>query len=72
VPASNRSARELTQEQALDAAAALAIGAGAGAEELVRAIFADFGAVIPKLAETVNRHSRPFESEGWTPFIPRM
>jgi hypothetical protein len=72
VPASNRSARELTQEQALDAAAALAIGPGAGAEELVRAIFADFGAVIPKLAETVNRHSRPFESERWTPFIPRM
>jgi hypothetical protein len=71
VPAGGRSARALTQEQALDAAAALAIGPGARAEALVRAIFEDFGAVIPKLAETVNRQSRPFASERWTPFSPR-
>ena len=71
VPAGGRRARALTQEQALDAAAALAIGPGARAEALVRAIFEDFGAVIPKLAETVNRQSQPFASERWTPFSPR-
>jgi hypothetical protein len=71
VPAGGRRARALTQEQALDAAAALAIGPGAPAEALVRAIFEDFGVVLPKLAETVNRRSRPFDSERWTPFSPR-
>jgi hypothetical protein len=68
VPADGRSARALTQEQALDAAAALALGPGAGAEGLVRAIFEDFAALIPGLVETVNREGLPFASERWTPF----
>ena len=68
VPAAGRSARELTQEQALDAAAALALGPGAKAESLVRGIFEDPAALAPRLAETVNRESQPFASGRWTPF----
>ncbi len=68
VPADGRSARALTQEQALDSAAALALGPGAGAGDLVRAIFEDFPGLIPSLVETVNREGLPFASERWTPF----
>jgi hypothetical protein len=68
VPAEGRSARALTQEQALDVAAALALGPGAGAEALVRAIFEDFAGLIPSLVDTVNREGLPFASERWTPF----
>jgi hypothetical protein len=35
---------------------------------LVRAIFEDPGELGPRLVETVNRESRPFDSERWTPF----
>jgi hypothetical protein len=69
VPASGRTARALTQEQALDAAAALAIGPEANAEVLVRAIFEDFAGLIPSLVETVNREGLPFASGRWTPFV---
>jgi hypothetical protein len=68
VPAAGRTEPELTQEQALDAAAALALGPGAEAETLVRAIFEDMGALMPRIAATVNRASLPFASERWTPF----
>jgi hypothetical protein len=68
VPADDRTARALTQEQALDAAAALAIGPGADAEALVRAIFEDLAGFAPRLVETVNREGLPFASERWTPF----
>lgn len=70
VPANGRRAPALSQERALDAAAALAIGPGARAEALVRAVLEDFGALLPKLVETVNRESQPFGSERWTPFSP--
>jgi hypothetical protein len=68
VPADGRTARALTQEQALDAAAALAIGPGADAEALVRAIFEDLAGFAPRLVETVNREGLAFASERWTPF----
>jgi hypothetical protein len=68
VPAEGRKARALTQEQALDAAAVLALGPEANAEALVRAIFADFPGLIPSLIETVNPEGLPFVSERWTPF----
>ena len=71
VPADGRSARALTQEQALDAAAALAIGPEATAETLVRAIFEDFAGLVPSLVGTVNRESLAFASESWAPFGPR-
>jgi hypothetical protein len=68
IPASGRGARELTQEQALDAAAELAFGAGATAETLVRALFEDLEATLPKLVATVNPKSQPFSAESWAPF----
>jgi hypothetical protein len=68
VPADGRSARALTQEQVLDAVAALAIGPEASAEALVRAIFEDFAGLVPRLVETVNSKGVPFASERWTPF----
>jgi hypothetical protein len=68
VPAEGRTAPALTQEQALEAAAALAIGPGARAGDLVRAVYEDYAALVPRLAETVNRESMPFASERWTPF----
>jgi hypothetical protein len=70
VPASGRTADALTQEQLLDAAAALAIGPGATAETLVRAIFEDMGQIGPRIAATVWRASLPFASERWTTFSP--
>jgi hypothetical protein len=68
VPAAGRTAPALTQEQVLDAAAALALGPGATAETLVRAILEDFGAIAPTLAATVHKASLPFASERWTVF----
>jgi hypothetical protein len=68
IEADGRAAESLTQEQLLDAAAALAFGPEAKAETLVRAIFEDMGATAPKFAETINRASLPFASDRWTPF----
>ncbi len=68
VPAGGRTAASLTQEQLLDAVAALALGPEASAETLVRAIFEDTAGVLPKIAATVHRESRAFSSERWAPF----
>jgi hypothetical protein len=70
IPADGRTAPALTQEQLLDAAAAMAIGPGADAEALVRAIYEDLGGILPRIAATVRRAALPFESEQWTPFNP--
>jgi hypothetical protein len=70
VPASGRTAEALTQEQLLDAAAALAIGPEAGAESLVRAIFEETSEIAARIASTVRAASLPFASERWTPFSP--
>jgi hypothetical protein len=70
VPASGRTAEALTQEQLLDAAAELAVGPGANAEALVRAIFEEMSGISPKIAATVHKASLPFASESWTPFNP--
>jgi hypothetical protein len=68
VPAQRRAALALTQEQALDRAAALALGDGASAETLVRAVFDDFAALIARVAPVLHRTAVPFASERWTPF----
>jgi hypothetical protein len=70
IPADGRAAPALTQEELLDAAAAMALGAGADAEALVRAIYEDLGGILPRVAATVRPASQPFESERWTPFVP--
>jgi len=68
VPAESRTATVLTQEQALDHAAALAFGDGAGAKTLVHAIFQDFAGLTAQLVPTLHRAAQPFASERWTPF----
>lgn len=70
IPASGRTAKAFTQEQLLDAAAELAIGPGASAEMLVRAILEDPARTASKVAATVNKASQPFVSKDWTPFSP--
>jgi hypothetical protein len=68
IPASSRTAPERTEEQLLDAAANLALGPGASAASLVRAIFEDPAATVARIAATVHRAALPFASERWTPF----
>ncbi len=68
VPASARRAPELTQEQALDAAAKLAFGSKATAETLVRALFEELDATLPKLVAGVHPESMAFSSGRWIPF----
>jgi hypothetical protein len=68
VPARSRTAIALTQEELLDAAATLAIGPGANAETLIRALFEDRQATVLRIAETVWRESQRFGSERWSPF----
>lgn len=70
IPARGRSAEALTQEQLLDAAAALAIGPEAKAETLVRAIFEELAEISPRIVATVRKASVPFASERWTQFSP--
>lgn len=71
VPARGRTAAALTQEQALAAVAASALGPEASAEQLVRAIYEDFAGLAPTLAERLGGSSLPFASERWTPYAPR-
>jgi hypothetical protein len=68
IPAGNRTAVALSQEQLLDAAAALAIGPEANAEALVRAIFEDMGRLVPEIVAKLHPESLSFASERWTRF----
>jgi hypothetical protein len=66
VPARGRTALALTQEELLGVAAALALGPGSSAEDLVRACCEDMGGVVGRLAATVWRQARAFEAAEWT------
>jgi hypothetical protein len=68
VPAVRRTADALSQRQALDAAARLALGPEADAETLVRAVFEDFAGLGRAIAGTLHRAALPFASERWTPY----
>jgi hypothetical protein len=70
IPAAGRSAPELSEEQLLDRAAALALGPGSDAGALVRAIFERPAETAARVATTVHRAALPFSSPGWTPFPP--
>lgn len=70
VSARDRRARAYTQRQLLDHAAALALGPGADAETLLRALCADLPSLLPKVAATVRREAEPLRSERWVPFEP--
>ncbi len=68
VAAERRAVPGLSQEQALDAAAALALGPRARAATLVRAMLEEYAGILPTLAHTVNRESLPFSSPLWSRF----
>jgi len=68
IPASNRTATALSQEQLLDAAAALTLEPGANAKTLVQAIFEDMNQLVPKIVAKLHPESLSFASERWTPF----
>lgn len=70
IPARDRSARAFTQRELLDRAAALALGPGADAETLLRAICEDLPGLLPKVAATVRRQAQPLRSERWVLFEP--
>lgn len=72
VPAEGRTAAALTQEQLLDTVATLALGDGATAEALVRAIYEEIGEIGPKVAATIRPRGRRFDSEHWTRFTPTL
>ncbi len=67
VPAQNRAAAALSQEELLDAVAGLVLGPGARAEELARASCDDMPAVITRASETVWPRGRQLSSR-WTPY----
>lgn len=67
VPARNRTAPGFTQAELLERAAKIALGADAGAEDLVRALFDDMVAVLDRFAATIWRTARPLQAR-WTPF----
>lgn len=68
LPAHDRTAPERSQEQLLDAAAALTFGATTTAETMVRAVHEEPAAVLPRIAARVHRAALPFESKRWTPY----
>jgi hypothetical protein len=68
IPAAGRSAPELSEEQLLDRAAEIALGPGADARALIRAIFERPGETVAQLAATAHRAALPFSSSAWTPF----
>ena len=68
IPAAGRTAPELSEEQLLDRAAALALGPGADAKTLIQAIFEHPAETAAQIAATVHRAALPFASERWTPF----
>ena len=67
IPARNRTAKAMTQEQLLDLAAGLVIGPDAAAEDLVRALHADLPGVAAKVSEAIWPSSLQLQSS-WTPF----
>lgn len=70
IPATGRTAPALTQEELLDRAARLALGEGATAAALVRAIFEDVGRLGEEGSGRIRAAGRPFAPAAWTPFAP--
>lgn len=69
IPAQNRTADALTQEQLLDAAARLTLGPPDDhAEALVRRIFADAGGFVRDHSPAIMAAGRPFASDRWVAY----
>jgi hypothetical protein len=67
VPAANRIAPALTQEQLLDVAAGMLFGPDARAADLVGTVFADMAGVVSRSSETLWLRSQQLQST-WTAF----
>ena len=67
VPARGRVARAVTQEEALDLAAALVLGPGARAADVVRAVHEELAGFIELAMERLWPLGRPLDPGHWTP-----
>jgi len=67
VPAADRTARELTQEELLDLVAPRLVGPQARAEDLVHAVWEDMASVIARAAKTLWPCAQQFQAP-WTRF----
>jgi hypothetical protein len=70
IPAQNRTATALTQEELLDLVAPRMLGAGARAEDLVRAVWEDVAGVLAQAAEAIWPCSRQLQAP-WTRYPAR-
>ena len=68
IPATGRSARAMTQEQILDAVAALALGPSARARDLVRMCHEDISAVAQLVAPLTWPTAVRLADDQWTPY----
>jgi hypothetical protein len=68
VPAADRVAPALTQEQLLDQIARAVFGGTARARDLVTRVMDDFGAAATTIEPVLRETARPFRSACWTPF----
>lgn len=68
IPARGRRAPALSQDQLLTLVARRALGAGAGAPDLLRTAFADFAATVARLIPVVRERGAPFSSPLWSRF----
>jgi hypothetical protein len=69
VPAERRAGPAMSQEALLDHVAALVIGPGAGARDLVSEVMEDFGSIGLRVAAAVNGSVRHFDSLHWTRYV---
>lgn len=68
VPADGRSARAVTQRELLDLIAPRILDQpGARADDLVRATYEDFGAMVERAAQTIWDDGEPLDAACWTP-----
>jgi hypothetical protein len=65
IPAAGRIAREYDQASLLDRAADLVLGEGAGGEELVRRVLADYGWATEVARPILSAASNPLVAEDW-------
>jgi hypothetical protein len=68
IPAMNRVAPAVAQEQLLDQIAGSVFGDTACARDLVTRVMEDFSTAATTIGPVLRETARPFESECWTPF----
>ncbi len=68
IPATGRTAPARTQEAVLDAVAALALGGGARAEDLVRLVFEDYAGAVAAVAAHTWPTAIRLPADDWTPY----